>query len=46
MLKSWLIFKAKTLIKSGGLIPLDLYAALDAEGVDITELERNARNGA
>lgn len=40
-----LIRKAKMYIAGGGPIPLDLYAQLDSEGIDIQELERNARNG-
>lgn len=36
---------AKGYVRDGSPIPLDLYAKLDAAGVDITELERNARNG-
>jgi hypothetical protein len=40
-----LIRVAKRHIRKGNPIPLDLYAALDAAGVNINELERNARNG-
>jgi hypothetical protein len=40
-----LIRTARTYIEASRPIPLDLYAQLDAAGVDITELERTIRNG-
>lgn len=40
-----MIKAAKTAAANHQPIPLDIYAALDAAGVNIEELERNARNG-
>ncbi len=39
------IHKAKRLFRADIPLPLDLYVALDAAGIDINELERKARNG-
>lgn len=38
--------KARMYIIQQRRIPLDLYQQLADEGIDISELERNARNGA
>jgi hypothetical protein len=35
-----LIRKAQAYLKAGYPIPLDLFAALMSEGIDVTELER------
>jgi len=40
-----LIRKAHKALSKDGVIPLDLYAQLDAAGVDINELTRNFDNG-
>lgn len=41
-----LIAIARRRVQQGNHIPLDLFAELMGAGIDVTELERNARNGA
>lgn len=40
-----LVKKAQIYMREGEKIPLDLFADLLSEGVDVTELERTMRNG-
>lgn len=40
-----MIREAKNILRNEDPLPLTMYAALDEAGVDIEELERNARNG-